>query len=314
LVTGGAGFIGSELVRQLLADEATVVVYDNLSFGQTSNLPDDSRLSFHRGDIRDPNELKAVIERFQPTQLYHLAALHFIPYCVAHPLETIDVNVQGTAAVLEACKGSTVKTLVFASTAAVYAPADAPHAESDRIEGIDIYGTSKLCGEHLVRLFHRDTGVRSVIGRFFNAYGPRETNAHLIPEIVAQLRTGTTALQLGNLTSRRDYIHTYDLCTALRRAVAVSTVPLEVFNFATGQGHSAADVVAACETLLQARVNVVSTAERSRKVDRPNLVGDINKIASVTGWRPVVQIHDGLEQLLKGDGLSFVLPPRSIVA
>jgi UDP-glucose 4-epimerase len=298
LVTGGAGFIGSELVNQLVTeDSAEVLVYDNLSFGHVANWGDYENLTFEKGDIRDFERLRHIIREFEPTHLYHLAAIHFIPYCIAHPRETIDINVSGTATLLEACKGSSVSAVVFASTAAVYAPAANAHCETDCAEPIDIYGLSKVCGEQLVKLFHRETSVRCAIARLFNAYGPRETNPHLIPEIVRQLSVSNT-VQLGNLTPRRDYIHTSDLCRALRRMAALDTLGLELFNVASGRGYSAEELIGVCRHLLDSQITVVSTKERSRPSDRPNLVGDISKAQGLLRWNPKVRMEDGLMQLL----------------
>ena len=107
LVTGGAGFVGSQLVRDLLRNEWTVWVYDNLSFGSRENLPDDPRLKFIKADILDLGTLKASLLELKPNAIFHLAALHYIPYCDTHKEETIRVNVEGTQSllsVIEECK------------------------------------------------------------------------------------------------------------------------------------------------------------------------------------------------------------------
>jgi UDP-glucose 4-epimerase len=302
LVTGGAGFIGSELVRQLLGEGSTVAIYDNLSFGHVTNLPQHSNLQFENGDLTDSAHVRSFVRTFAPDKVFHLAALHFIPYCMAHPQETMRTNVEGTSNVLEACKSSSVTTVVCASTAAVYGIQETPHAEVDLVDPIDIYGLSKLCTEHLVKLFHRETGIRCGIARLFNAYGPRETNPHLIPEIVKQLAAGNR-IELGNLAPKRDYIHTSDLCRALRLMADAQNFQLDTFNVGTGQGYSARDLIELFSDLSQTEITVVSTEGRRRATERQNLVADVTKIGRVLRWKPEVSMKDGLRDLLDTSGL-----------
>src|SRR6266540_5040389 len=188
LVTGGAGFIGSELVRQLLDEGQKVIVYDNLSFGRRSNLPPSKNLRLVKGDLVDTGKLHAVLKQWKPHTVFHLAALHFIPYCNSHPQETVRVNVEGTESVLQACRNTSVECLIYASTAAVFGIRSGHHRESEEAAPVDIYGLTKFFGECLVRKFHAETAIRCRIGRLFNGYGRRETSPHVIPEIVEQDR------------------------------------------------------------------------------------------------------------------------------
>ena len=131
VVTGGAGFVGSSLVRRLLDQDYSVTVIDNLLRGSRENLPTDDRLNFVEGDIRSGSDLAAAMA-FKPNYVVHLAAQHFIPYCNEHPGDTIHVNVYGTQNILDAIADSNcVDKLIFASTAAVYAPSDKPHTEDE---------------------------------------------------------------------------------------------------------------------------------------------------------------------------------------
>ena len=198
LVTGGAGFIGSAVVPKLQAENHEVFVYDNLSFGNRDFIAvEDS--NFCLGDIRDAKLIEDFIQKVQPEAIIHLAAVHFIPYCNEHPFESSDINIRGTINVLEAAKKcSNLKKILFASTAAVYPISDVAVKENDEVRPLDIYGLSKLVGENLMQKFHLETGVDTICCRFFNAFGPNETNPHLIPEIEKQIREGNRKIALGN--------------------------------------------------------------------------------------------------------------------
>ncbi|RLB29479.1 MAG: hypothetical protein DRH11_15955 [Deltaproteobacteria bacterium] len=302
LVTGGAGFIGSELVRQLLDNGESVVVYDNFSFGRVDNLPDSQRLSVVRGDIRDQDQLFRTFEEYSPEVVYHLAAIHFIPYCIAHPQEAIQVNVEGTLNVFEACKSINVKAVIYASTAAVYPVKDRPHTEEDPPQPIEIYGATKLFGEELLRIFHEETGVKCAAARLFNGYGRRETNPHVIPDILEQIPKGNK-IHLGNVEPKRDFIHTSDISRAFRKMAESGEYGYEIFNVGTGIERSVREVVETISKLLERPLEIVIDEERKRKVERMHLVPDISKIKSIIGWSPQVSFEDGFRDMLESVGL-----------
>ncbi|GAG52902.1 unnamed protein product, partial [marine sediment metagenome] len=184
LVTGGAGFIGCHLVEKLTKLGKDVVVYDNLSFGKLENIQDFlDKITFINKDINDRVFLKKTVEEFVPDVVIHLAAIHFIPYCNENPMEAVHVNVEGTHTLLDVCSRCRPSKMLFASTAAVYPPSDVPHQENHGTKPFDIYGASKICGETLMQLFAEQTLVPTASCRFFNAYGPKETNDHVIPHI-----------------------------------------------------------------------------------------------------------------------------------
>ncbi len=296
LVVGGAGFIGGALIDSLLADGERVVVFDNYCTGHPP-APRDG-LTVVEGDLRDERAVNAVIAAHRPRAAYNLAAFAYIPYCDEHPVEALQVHVLGLQILMEACRASgSVRRLIHASTAAVYAISDAPHRESDRLEGQEFYGMTKIQGEQQLALFQKSSGISCVATRFFNVYGRGETNPHVIPEIIEQLRAGST-LRLGNITPERDLVHVTDIAHGLHLALNADLPSFEIFNVGTGVAHSVADIVAMLEQILGRTITVETDPARVRAVDRRRLLADISHIRTTLGWEPRVKLEDGLRDLV----------------
>jgi len=302
LVTGGAGFIGSAVINELKAQGVKICVLDNLSFGRREHaaVEDDA---FFNVDILDASAVMQTVKEVAPTWVIHLAAIHFIPYCNAHPYESSDINLRGTINVLDAASAvSSVKKVFFASTAAVYADSATPISEkSSLVAPLDIYGLSKYTGERLVSEFHLATDVPCVIGRLFNAYGPRETNPHLIPEIHRQIQEGVTDIQLGNILTYRDYIHTSDLARAIYLLMARESKGIDIFNIGSGSSLTAQDVVEHFERATGRKLHITVASDRVRKVDRQLLQADITKIRTAIDWKPEMLFDKGIAALVHGD-------------
>jgi UDP-glucose 4-epimerase len=307
LVTGAAGFIGSALCRRLVSLGHRVVGYDNLSRGRREYLPTSVQLL--EGDIRDAAGVREAIAAARPDCVIHLAAMHFIPDCVARPQETIDVNVEGTRRVLDSCRGGSVKSIVFASTAAVYRPSTDPCVEDVTPLGpLEVYGESKLAGEQLASGFHRETGTPISILRLFNAIGRNETNPHVIPHIFDSLGA-SDAVKLGNLTPRRDYVDTRDIAEALVLAADYAS-GLDVFNVGTGMAHSVQDIVEHLGVILGRPIAALQDPARMRTSERMVLVADIERIRRVTGWSPRFSLDETLVDMVAAYGLRRQSAPR----
>ena len=300
LVTGAAGFIGSALCERLVAAGDRVIGFDDLSRGRRDRVP--APVTMVQGDIRDASDVSAAVAAWRPQLVIHLAAMHFIPDCIARPRDTMAVNVQGTARVLDACRVSPVAHVIFASTAAVYAPTDAPCVEDTTpLRPLEVYGESKLRAEELVAAFHRETGIAASILRLFNAIGRNETNPHVVPHIFESLQQ-SNVIHLGNTAPRRDYIDTRDLADAI---VAVASVPsgLAVFNVGTGVTHSVDDIVQGLRSILRRDISVVQEPSRMRQTERMVLAAAIEKIRHATGWAPRYSLEDTLRDLVQAYGL-----------
>jgi UDP-glucose 4-epimerase len=296
LVTGGAGFVGSHLVELLVEAGDQVVVVDDLSRGDRAWLHPQADL--HEMDVRDGTGLRRVLPQIRPDVVVHLAAMHFIPAVDDAPGLARDINVGGTRALLDALALRPPQVLVFASTAAVYPDRAGPIGEWCPPDPIDVYGETKLEGEHLVSQWAEEFGVRPIVARIFNVIGKRETNPHVIPEVVSQLRTGSRALRVGNLAPRRDYTDVRDVAEALQRLAAAEIQSRTTFNVGSGHSVSVAEVVQACEEVLGYRVEVEVEQRRLREHDRAELRADTTLLHETTGWQPRWSLKETLAELL----------------
>jgi UDP-glucose 4-epimerase len=304
LVTGGAGFIGSHLVEALLDSGAEVLVIDDFRLGRRDYLErahSSGRLTVIEGDIRSAEDLRPVGD-FAPEKVFHMAALHFIPYCNAHPQEALDVNVLGLDMLLRTLRQAPLSTFVFPSSGAIYGFGNDPWLETAPPQPDEIYGISKWMGEQVMARFHEDKPeVRAVVARLFNTYGPRETNPHVLPEIMQALHHGT-AIQLGNLWPKRDLVFVTDTAAGLVAAAAARGPGYHVFNVGTGIGTTIQDVLLLIEKITGSTLDVRQVPARMRDGDG-HLISDPRKLASATGWRPQHDVEVGLRALLAWEGL-----------
>lgn len=298
LVTGGAGFIGSALLAELGRAGHDLAVVDDLSFGRRElvDLPDER---FHELDVLDREGLAAVFLKERPEWVVHLAAVHFIPYCNEHPVESATINVQGTLNVLDLAQATGVEKLFFASTAAVYPIRDEPLDEETPTGPMDIYGLTKLAGERFCNELHLMSGIPVVVCRFFNAFGPNETNPHLIPEIQRQVNSGLRTIRLGNLTPKRDFIHTHDMARAVRMLLEQHEQGIETYNLGRGIEYSVTEVVEAFERALGEKIQVEQDPSRMRKVERMHLLADVSKLERTTGWKAEWDLDRGVRTLVE---------------
>ena len=296
LVTGGCGFVGSALCEALVKSGARVVVLDDLSLGNPRNFAPEvaDEIQLERVDVRDADGVQRVMQQHRPATVFHLAAIHFIPACDADPTRAIAVNVEGTQNLLTACGAHQPARLVLASTAAVYAPSLVPHRENDLLAPTDIYGLTKLWMEHAAELHHRRTGMPIGIGRLFNVIGRGETNPHLVPEIIAQALK-TDILRLGNLTTRRDYIHVDDIAAGLTAIgdAAPSRGHL-VCNLGAERAVDGNQLISVIAKVMDKELDVEVDARKLRVSDRPVLASNCARAHELLGWHTQVDLEGSM--------------------
>jgi UDP-glucose 4-epimerase len=200
---------------------------------------------------------------------------------------------------LDACAlTGSVEKVFYASTAAVYPILDGSISEEQATGPLDIYGLSKLMGEYLCHAFHNKTDIATIICRFFNAFGPNETNPHLIPEIQDQINQGKREIELGNLEPKRDFIHTSDMANAIDLLMNKFDNGIDTFNLGQGQEYSVTEIVQAFEECLGEKITIKQHPDRIRKSDRMHLLADVSKLKAFTGWEPKIGILDGIRTLI----------------
>ena len=318
LVTGGAGFVGHHLVRLLLENGCEVLALDNSSAGKHEHLAalrNHPGFSLTEADLTDEKAVAAAASPFQPDTVFHLAAVHFIPYCTAHPTETINVNVLGTQHVLDAVSNTpSVRKFIFISSAAIYRPQDEANVEDKTPTGaFDIYGLSKIFGEGLIKYYRKICPeVTFINARLFNVYGPGETNPHVLPDILDCIAE-SRGLSLGNVDPKRDFIYVKDVADALWALAEICTQGTEV-NVATGQEYSVRELVDCIAELIGRELKITQDPSKFRKSERMHLVGDIGRLQQLTGWAPRYSLREGLRELLECEGLLERRQPDSPVS
>ena len=300
IVTGGTGFIGSYLVEVLLESfKGKITIIDNNFSNDVLPLNLKNKVDIRITDIRNLDEVEIIFKELKPEACFHLAAIHFIPYCIEHPNEAIDVNIKGTSNIQYLCSKYSVNILQ-ASSAAVYSPYSEPHKETSEVKPADIYGYTKKVNEDTLEFYFKEKSdeLFAVSARIFNAYGSRDTIPHVLTEIIGQIKNqedeDKVVLELGNIKPKRDFIHGYDLARAMISIVESTDSGLFTYNIGTGESWSIEQIVNKISKIIQKEIEIVTSQERYRKSDRMFLEADISQIMKNTGWKPQITIDSGL--------------------
>jgi UDP-glucose 4-epimerase len=306
LVTGGAGYIGSETARWLADGGHDVVILDDLSRGHHAAA---GELPLVVGDVRDSALVADTMRRERIDAVIHFAALKSVEESVADPARYFDNNVGGTIAVLAAMARTGVRRFVFSSSCAVYGPPDhLPVDETAATRPINPYGESKLLSERLIPWFDSAHGIRSAVLRYFNAAGAADGGAHgedwtdapnLVP-VVLQVAAGRrpavhvfgTDHPTPDGTAIRDYVHVLDLASAHMRALEVidETDTSLTVNVGTGSGASVSEVIEAARRITNHPIPAIAAPRRAG--DPPAIWADTDKAARVLGWRAERSLDD----------------------
>ncbi|MCS1407947.1 MAG: UDP-glucose 4-epimerase [Verrucomicrobia subdivision 3 bacterium] len=295
LVTGGAGYIGSACVQELIEQNHTVTVFDNLSEGHRAAVH--PAANFVEGCLNQAEQSKDVVGRAAPEVVIHFAASALVEESMKVPGKYFGNNVANGLNLLNACVQAQVRKIVFSSTCATYGiPDRIPISEDTPQQPINPYGESKLIFEKMLRWFHEIHGLQYVAFRYFNACGATDRfgehhriETHLIPNVLkVALKQQTSCKIFGtdypttDGTCVRDYIHIKDLATA--HILASQSNLNGCYNLGTGKGYSVREVIAACELLTGAKIAVEEHDRRPG--DPPKLVAAPSQAINALNWHP----------------------------
>ncbi len=309
LVTGGAGFIGSNLVLGCLEAGDEVRVLDDLSTGRLENLAQVAAdTEFTEGDLRDADAVSRAVEGCE--LVYHQAALPSVPRSVEEPLLTHEVNATGTLKVLEAARRHGVRRVICAASSSAYGDTEVlPKVETMCPNPLSPYALQKYAGELYCAQYHRLFGLETVSLRYFNVFGPRQNPlsqyAAVIPAFLSAVEAGEAPTVHGDGLQSRDFTFVGDVVRANRAAAAGPPESAgEVFNVGAGGRTSLLELLAAIADVL-GRGEVEPRFTEARAGDVRDSQADISKAGRLLGWKPQVSLHEGLrrtaESLFQGD-------------
>ena len=310
LVTGGAGYIGSHVVRQLTQRGEPVVVLDNLSTGFRSAVLEAKLVV---GDTGDRELVGRLLRDHQVTKVLHFAAHTIVPESVSNPLKYYGNNTCSTRNLLQCCQEAGVKNFVFSSTAAVYGvPVGGVCAEDSPTQPINAYGTSKLMSEWMLRDLAAASPLRYVVLRYFNVagcdpggrIGQTTLKATLLTKVAAETAVGKrshisifgTDYPTSDGTGIRDYIHVEDLASAHLKALDYldSGGASQTINCGYGHGYSVREVIS---TVNRVHGTPLKTIEEPRRAgDPPSLIAKVDRVRQILGWQPQ---FDDLEVIVR---------------
>ena len=297
LVTGGAGFIGSHIVDALVGDGHETAIVDDLSAGRRGNVNPRARL--HQADITDFDSLEAVFASERPEIVNHHAAQTSVRRSVSDPSYDANVNIIGSINLLQLCVKYGVRRVLFASTSAVYSePEYIPMDESHPIRPTSAYGAAKYAVENYLRLFSDLYGLKYLVFRYGNVYGPRQNpggEAGVVAIFTQQLLTGTRPSIFGDGTKTRDYIFVKDIVDANILAMA-GLAENQTFNLGLGVEVSDLEIFEAVRRAAGVTIEPVFVESQPGEAKRVSL--DSSKAASVLEWTPRVTLKTGAEMVL----------------
>ncbi len=295
VVTGAAGFVGSNLAKRLLDRGHAVVGIDNLSAGTAENV--DQRVEFHEADIRAP-EIYPLFEGADA--VFHLAAKTCLPECVNNPLEAASMNVMGTLNVLEAARRAKVRKFIYADTSAEYEGINEFPTREEQIRPIGVYAASKHGGATFCESYRELFGINVTVLRYFNVYGPAQDWRRVIPPVMSsfiiRMLQGECPVIYGTGEKRRDFIYVDDVNDFHLVVLEDQRTDGKVFNVGSGTNFSINEVYELVEGLLKTGLRPVYKSDLPGEAQIT--LADLTA-AKALGWKPRVDIREGLSRTIE---------------
>ncbi len=305
LVTGGAGFIGSNLAESLVKKGHFVRVLDNFSYGKRENLKFAGgtgriRLEIVKGDIRDKDICQKVTRGVD--YILHHAALRSVPQSLENPDLYNDVNIKGTLFLLQAALKNRVKRFVFASSSAVYGNSTSFQQKEEHLPNpISPYGLTKLTGEYYCRIFSEVFGLETVCLRYFNVFGPRQSldseYASVIPKFISSILKNQQPPIFGNGKQLRDFVFVDNVVLANVLAAQAKNAGGGVFNIAAGESYSVLKIVAEINKITGKSIGPKFFPKRPGDAFKTR--ADISKAGKILKYKPCVSFKSGLQETVE---------------
>ena len=301
LVTGGAGFVGSYLVRFLLDRDEDVRVLDNFSTGKRENLAEvESRIDIVEGDLNDPAALSRAVSGVD--YVFHEAAIPSVPRSVDEPVESHEANATGTLSLLCASKEAGVRRLVYASSSSVYgANPELPKVETMRPEPLSPYAVAKLAAEHYCTVFRQLYGLETVSLRYFNVFGPRQDPnspySGVVSRFIDAVRSSVPPTIYGKGDQTRDFTYVENVAQANFAACHETSAAGGVYNIGCQKRISLNELWATIADLKSSKLEPSYASVRAGDV--PHSLADISAARGDFGFDPQIDVREGLKRTLE---------------
>jgi len=303
LVTGGAGFIGRNIVKELLGSGHSAKVLDNFATGRRTNITEFEQhpdFTLIEGDLRNPGDVQKAVEGVD--YILHQGALPSVPRSVQDPVTSNDVNVNGTLNILQAARTAGVKRVVFASSSSVYGNNPTlPKTESMPVAPLSPYALTKYAGERYCQIFHQIYGLETVALRYFNVFGPFQDPSSqysaVIPKFITMIKHGERPVIYGDGLQSRDFTFVANNVHANILACTAPDAAGKVMNIACGDRFTLIDLVDAINELLGTRVEPLFEPERAGDVKHSQ--AGITEAEKFLGFKPLVGFMEGLEKTVR---------------
>jgi nucleoside-diphosphate-sugar epimerase len=290
LVTGCAGFVGSNLCKKLIEANYSVIGIDNLSAGTLENVP--KKVEFFNLDIRS-NEIYSLFEGVDV--VFHLAAKNCLSDCLKNPIETSDINATGTVNILEAGRLAKVKKFIYADTSAEYEGVYDFPSKVDTVKPLGVYSTAKRAGALFCESYKNLYSMKITIVRYFNVYGPAQDYRRMIPPVMSafiiKLLNGEQPIIYGNGEKRRDFIYVDDVNDFHMICIEDQRTDGNIYNLGTGVNYSINDIFNYVENILKTGIRPIFHNELPGEAQIT--LADISNTKQL-GWNPKTDIQKGI--------------------
>lgn len=294
VVTGAAGFIGSNLCKMLLREGYSVIAVDNLLAGTVENLPDG--VQFKQVDVCD-SDFSRHVEGAKA--VFHLAARNCLDDCAKNPVDTARINVMGTANVLQACVEYKIPHVIYSDTSAEYEGVDNFPSKTDEVKPMSIYACSKRGGALIAEGFKNYYGLTVTTVRYFNVYGPAQDWRRVIPPVMSaftiKLLQGQSPFIYGDGQKRRDFIHVDDINRFHLKLLIEKKIQGGTYNLGSGKDISILEIFNKIENEIKSGLKPIFKPELSGEALRT--LADISETCR-TGWRPEVELEEGIKSFV----------------